>query len=110
MILQVLINGDPHPVQVPDDMVQTASQFFAKMDADMDQGWQMSRVWVDSPDRTQRCQIAADRMLTAMENHNQEMATMMAAYILARMPEVQTVDVDTSGDMTQTHFTPVSEK
>ncbi len=104
MILQVVLNGEPHPVQVPNEMVQTASAFFAKMDADMDSGWQMSRTWVDCPDQAQRCQIAADRMLTAMENHNQEMATMMAAYILARMPQVQSVDVDTSGDMTQTRF------
>ena len=104
MILHVVLADETHPVQVPDEMIQTASAFFAQMDADMDNGWQMSRTWVDRPDQMQRCQIVADRMLTAMENHNQEMATMMAAYILARMPEIREVDVDTGGDMNQTRF------
>ena len=36
------------------------------MDQDMDAGWQMSRDWVDNPSREQRCQIVADKLLTAL--------------------------------------------
>ena len=104
MILSVTVNEQPCPVRIPDRMPEEAAGMFARMDADMDRGWQMSRTWVDHPDTVQRCQIVADRMLTAMENHNQELATMMAAYIVARVPDVREVVVDTSGDMTQTRI------
>ncbi|MDE0612465.1 MAG: hypothetical protein OXH88_07230, partial [Gammaproteobacteria bacterium] len=97
MILNITINKHSYPIRIPDGMPEEAAGMFARMDADMDRGWQMSRVWVDRPDSHQRCQIVADRLLTAMENHNQELATMMAAYIVARVPDVREVIVDTSG-------------
>ena len=102
MILNVTINAHSYPVRIPDGMLEEAAGMFSRMDADMDKGWQMSRVWVDHPDTLQRCQIVADRLLTAMENHNQELATMMAAYIAARVPDVREVAIDAGGDMTQT--------
>lgn len=104
MILNVTINEQSCPIRIPDGMPEEAADMFARMDADMDRGWQMSRVWVDHPDSHQRCQIVADRLLTAMENQNQELATMMAAYIVARMPDVREVIIDTGGDMTQTQI------
>ncbi len=104
MILNVVINENEHPVRVPDHMLQEAAAVFEKMDADMAQGWQMSRIWVDHPDTYQRCQIVADRLLTAMGNGNQELTTMMAAYILSKLPDIQELVIDTSGDMTQTQI------
>ena len=68
MILNVTINEQSYPIRIPDGMPEEAADMFARMDADMDRGWQMSRVWVDRPDSHQRCQIVADRLLTAMEN------------------------------------------
>jgi hypothetical protein len=64
----------------------------------------MSREWVEKPTREQRCQIVADRLLAAIESGNEQLATMMAAYILSRMPEVESVDIDTHGEMLQTRF------
>ena len=104
MILNVTINENTWPVRIPEGMTEQAASLFARMDADMDRGWQMSRVWVDDPDTLQRCQIVADRLLTAMENHKQEYATMMAAYIAARIPDVREIIIDASGDMTQTRI------
>ncbi|MCY4642195.1 MAG: hypothetical protein OXC41_05825 [Gammaproteobacteria bacterium] len=102
MILKVTIDEKTFPLQVDDEMVQDAQDAFRKMDADMDRGWQMSRIWVDHPDDLQRCQIAADKMLTAIQQEKTATVGLMAAYILNRMPEVQAVDIDTSGDMTLT--------
>ncbi len=102
MILNVTINEKSYPIRIPGGMLEEAADVFARMDADMDRGWQMSRIWVDRPDDFQRCQIVADRLLTAMENGNQELATMMAAYIMARAPGVQEIAIDASGDMTRT--------
>lgn len=104
MILNITINEQSYPIRIPDGMPEEAADMFARMDADMDRGWQMSRIWVDRPDSHQRCQIVADRLLTAMENQNQELATMMAAYIVARMPDVREVVINTGGDMTQTQI------
>lgn len=104
MILKVIINEQTYPIEVAPEMLEEAEGIFRKMDADMDGGWQMSREWVQAPDPMQRCQIAADRLLTAIEKENRNLCAMMAAYILKRMPEVDAVDIDTSGDMTQTQI------
>ena len=104
MILKIIIDEKTIPIEVPDYMLVEAEEFFNKMDADMDSGWQMSRTWVDQPDNVQRCQIAADRILTSVHTENEKMATLMAAYILKKLPNISVVDIDTEGDMTQTTF------
>lgn len=104
MILHAVVNDQPCPVHVPDAMLRDADGVFARMDADMDRGWQMSRVWVERPDRIQRCQIVADRLLTALETRNQELAALMAAYILRRVPDIRALDIDAGGDMTRTRI------
>ena len=104
MILKAIVNEQTFSIEVPEDFLIEGADLFQKMDADMDAGWQMSRKWVDQPDTLQRCQIAADKMLTAMENENQKMTIMMAAYILKRMPGIDAIDIDTSGDMTATEL------
>lgn len=104
MILNVIVEDQTYPIRVPDEMLVEAKDYFQKMDADMDKGWQMSRKWVDRPDDEQRCQIAADKILTAIETENEKLAALMAAYILHRMPGIEGVDVDISGDMTETEL------
>ncbi len=104
MILKAIIDEKTIPIEVPDYMLVEAEEFFNKIDHDMDNGWQMSRTWVDNPDNVQRCQIAADRILTSVHSNNEKMATLMAAYILKKLPNVSSVDIDTEGDITQTSF------
>ena len=104
MILNVAIDGQSIDVNVPDTMLSEAREFFAKMDTDLDKGYQMGRFWVDNPDPEQRCQIAADRLLTAIESENKNMATMMSAYILSKAPHIESVIIDTNGEMHETHF------
>lgn len=104
MELKVFVDGQMFPIRIPDEMVREAKPVFDRMDADMDQGWQMSRRWVDHPDPEQRCQIAADKMLTAMEQGNESMIAMMAAYILYKMPGVREVYIDVSGDIHETEL------
>ena len=103
-ILKVTIGEDSYPIKVPADMLKEGESFFAKVDSDMDNGWQMSRRWVENPDTIQRCQILADRMLTALQTRNNQMVGLAAAYILSRLPGVEHIDLDTTGDITQTRF------
>ncbi len=104
MQLQVFIQDEVKPVEVPEYVASEGEEFFAKMDADMDGGWQMSRTWVEQPNQVQRCQIAADRLLAALEAGDEPMTMLMAGYIVTRLPGVSAVRVDSSGDMMGTEF------
>ena len=104
MRFKVIVGDDVYAVEVPGDAVQQSGDFFAMLDRDMDRGWQMSREYVERPDAMQRCQIAADRLLTSIMNNNEATATMMAAYIVTRTPGVIGVDVDTTGEMQNTEL------
>jgi hypothetical protein len=89
---------------VPEALLSDAEEFYAKMDSDMDQGWQMSRQWVDKPNPTERCQIVADKLMMALNGENPQMVSLMGGYILARMPGVKGVRIDTSGEIQETEF------
>jgi len=71
----------------------------------MDKGWQMSREWVDNPDKMQRCQIAADKLYSAINAENETMVTLMVGYIMTRMPNITSVDIDTNGEILETVIT-----
>ena len=70
MILKVVIDDQLLELNVPENFIEQAQDFFAKMDADMDRGWQVNREWVEQPDRMLRAQIAANKLLTALENED----------------------------------------
>ncbi len=102
MKLNIIVDGRSNAFDVPDSLLSEARDFFEKLDADMDKGWQMSRDWVEKPDAEQRCQIAGDRILTAIENDNEKMLMLMSAYILRTMPGVKSINIDITGDMNET--------
>lgn len=104
MILKLTIDDQTYDIDVPPRIIEEAQDFYAKMDADMDKGWQMSRFWVEKPDLHQRCQIVSDRILGAFHTENKRMMLLMSGYILSRLPQVEEVVVDTTGDMTLTEI------
>ncbi len=104
MLLNVAIDGQNVDINVPDSMLSEARDFFAKVDSDLDKGYQMGRFWVENPNGEQRCQIAADKLVTAIENENKNMATMMSAYILSKAPHIESVVVDSSDEIQEIHF------
>jgi len=104
MILNIRIEDQEYPVEVPDQIVAEADDFFQGLDKDMDKGWQMSRQWVDEPDKEQRCQIVADKILGAFEAENKKSLIMLSAYILSKMPQIKVVDISTNGEMQETLF------
>jgi hypothetical protein len=102
MILKAIIDDREYSLNVPQAVIEQGEELFAKLDADMDKGWQMSRDWVEKPDAEQRCQIAADKLLTAIETDNEKLLMLMAAYILHTLPGVKSVNIDVTGDMNET--------
>ena len=110
MILKAIIDDREYSLNVPDAVIEKGEELFAKLDADMDEGWQMSREWVQSPNRVERCQIVADKLLTALEKENERLGMLMAGYILTRMPGVDSVEIDIEGEIQNTQFVGQEQK
>jgi hypothetical protein len=104
MILNLRIEDQSYPLDVPQEILESADDFFARVNQDLDKGWQMSRSWVENPNVEQRCQIIADRILGAFQYENKKALLLYAAYILRYLPEVKTVDISTSGEVQETVF------
>jgi hypothetical protein len=102
VILKAIINDQVYSLDVPDTVIAQGEDFFQQLDRDMDQGWQMSRDWVQNPDPVQRCQIVADKLLTALENENQRVGLLMAGYLLKRLPNLDEVEIDVHGEIQNT--------
>ncbi len=98
MILKVVIDDQLLELNVPERFIDQAQDFFAKMDSDMDQGWQVNREWVEQPDRMLRAQIAANKLLTALENEDHKLGRLMAGYIVSRVPEIDRVELNPAGE------------
>ncbi len=99
MRFNAMIDDQTYTFEVPQFILDEGEEFFAKLDRDMDGGYQMSRTWVDNPDRMQRCQIVADRILDAVHRENQQLCIMMAAFIISRLPGATGVRLSGEGDM-----------
>jgi len=100
----VEIDDKSYQLNVPEALTLEAREFFDRMDRDMNCGWQMSRWWVPDPDQTQRCQIVADKLLTAMQQDNREFALLMAAYILHQRPATRRIRINTEGEIQGNEF------
>ncbi len=93
-----------YSINVPERLASEAQEYFEKMDMDMNAGWQMSRWWVPDPDETQRCQIVADKLLSAMSNNDEQFAQLMCAYILRAKPMTKRIQINTDGEIQGNEF------
>jgi len=98
MILDVFIDQQPIKIEIPEKMLTEAGDYFDKMDSDMDKGWKIGPTYVENPDQMMRAQIAADKMLTAIDTENKTLTQLMAAYIVTKIPGVKSVDIDINGE------------
>ncbi|MHB8346981.1 MAG: hypothetical protein ACYDHM_07250 [Acidiferrobacterales bacterium] len=104
MKLKIIIDDSTRDIDVPQQLLADAEEFFTKMDRDMDRGWRMGPEFIDNPDQTNRCQIAADKLLASFSSGNYNLAMLMAGYILKRRPGVTGVRIDTGGEPLSTEF------
>lgn len=104
MILKVLFEEQLYKINIPQDVIEEGEAFFQRMNNDMDKGWQMGREWVDMPDLTQRCQIAADRLVDAINSENEMLASLMAGFIVTQRPGTRAVNVSTAGEPMETEL------
>ncbi|MCU7936866.1 MAG: hypothetical protein KZQ99_18670 [Candidatus Thiodiazotropha sp. (ex Dulcina madagascariensis)] len=104
MQLNLIIDDWSMDLEIPEGYLATMSDSFDSMDRDMDRGWQIGQKWVRNPDPTQRCQLVAGKLLTALETDNEALALMMGGYILSRMSSVRQVIIDNNGEPEETRF------
>jgi hypothetical protein len=102
--LNLIIDDWSMDLEIPDGYVTAMEEAFARMDRDMDQGWQLGQSWIPNPDRKQRCQLVAGKLLAALETDNENLALMMGGYIVSRMPQIRQVVIDNSGQPQETRF------
>ena len=103
-VLNVVIDGNMYSVNVEEEILTSAADLFDKMDQDMSKGWTLGRDFVENPNITERCQIVGDKLLTAMEDDNEQMKSMMAGYILSRVPNIMTLYIDNTGEIQETQI------
>ncbi|MCU7930595.1 MAG: hypothetical protein KZQ90_07340 [Candidatus Thiodiazotropha sp. (ex Codakia rugifera)] len=104
MQLNLIIDDWSMDLEVTSEYIQAMSNSFIKMDKDMDEGWQMGQKWISHPNQIQRCQLAASKLLAALETNNEKLALMMGGYILSRMNGVKQVIIDNNGEPEETQF------
>ncbi len=104
MQLNIIVSDYSMNLSIPETFVEASGEAFDRLDRNMDGGVQMGRDWVEAPDRHQRCQVAADKLLTALETDNEKLALLSAAYIVNRLPGVTGVSIDDSGEIRGTRF------
>jgi hypothetical protein len=105
MRLTVRLEETQYNIDIPEEMLSGDGEaFFRQMDQDMDKGWQMSMDFVENPGQLQRCQIAANRLHTALETENRTLVQLMAAYIVTRMPGTTVVELNETGEMQDIEF------
>ncbi|MEJ2344062.1 MAG: hypothetical protein P8076_06805 [Gammaproteobacteria bacterium] len=104
MILDVYVEDRLLRVQIPPQVMEQGEDFFAMMDRDMDKGWRMGPTYIENPDTTQRAQIAAWKMLTAIDTENDRLLNLLAGYIVSRVPGVTAVRLANDGDVNSTEI------
>jgi len=104
MKLLVQIEERQLMMEVEENLLTDAQDFFTRLDADMNHGWQWEREYTENLNALQRCQLIANRMLALLESDRHDSATLMAAYILQKLPGVTQVDINTSGEISLTEF------
>jgi hypothetical protein len=104
MELNIIVDDYSMDLNVSQQYLSETRESFDRLDNQMNNGIQLGRNWIENPDLLQRCQSAADKLLTALETHNEGLAMMSAGYILSRMPGTSRVRLDTSGSPEETLF------
>ena len=102
--LLVLTGTEQQTITLSMPMLEQAAPILDQMDRDMDKGWQSGRYFLANPNTMQRCQIVANRLLTALHTDNQALSSLMTAFIMTRLANVAAVNINLEGEVDETCF------
>lgn len=94
MQFNITIDQEPFALDIPEGLFDEAKAFISDMDTDLNKGVQLGRHWIDEPSDEQRCQIAANKIVTALHQEDVRSIYLMAAYVLSKFPTLKTITVD----------------
>jgi hypothetical protein len=105
MKLNIIIGEYAMDLEVPQEYLDGAGESFERLDGEMDKGIRLGTQFIKNADATERCQYAANKLLTAIETHNEGLAMLSAGYIITRLPGgVTGVNIDNNGEPQNTAF------
>ena len=104
MKLNIIIDDHSMDLEIGDDYLKASSDSFSNLDRSMDKGIQLGREWISQPNQEQRCQLAADKLLAAIDSNNEALALLSGGYIISQRPDTQGVKIDTNGEPNQSQF------
>lgn len=99
MILNLNIDQESFEIEIKPELLAELTPILEQMDEEYDQGAQMGRYWVDKPSSEQRCQIAANNIVSSMHRENKRMLYIMSAYIIYKFPDIKGVTINADLEM-----------
>jgi hypothetical protein len=93
MNFNITIDEESYTLEVKEELMQELQGTHNEMDAEYDKGLQLGRYWVEAPTLEQRCQLTANKVVSAIHQENIRQFYVMASYILSKFPELKRVTV-----------------
>jgi len=93
MNFNITIDDESYTLEVKNELMQELKNVHADMDAEYDKGIQLGRYWIESPDLEQRCQLTANKVVSAIHQENIRLFYLNASYILSKFPNLKRVTV-----------------
>ncbi|VAW63560.1 hypothetical protein MNBD_GAMMA09-865 [hydrothermal vent metagenome] len=93
MNFNITIDEESYTLEVGDELIQELQEVHKEMDGAFERGIQLGRYWIESPTLEQRCQLVADKIVSAVHQENIRQFYVMAAYILSKYPNLKNVTV-----------------
>ena len=104
MNFNITIDEESYTLEVSDAIMKELQGTIKDMDADFDKGARIGRYWIEMPSDEQRCQLAADKVVSAVHQQNVRMFYQMAAYILTKLPTLKMATVSSDFEVSDIHF------
>ncbi|VAW57686.1 hypothetical protein MNBD_GAMMA07-498 [hydrothermal vent metagenome] len=93
MNFNISIDEESYTLEVSDKLMQELESTHHDMDTEYDKGLQLGRYWIDQPTLEQRCQLTADKVVSAIHQENIRLFYITASYILRKFPALKNVTV-----------------
>ena len=103
--LSIVFNGTPELEYDRNKSLEDHQLLYLdKMDEKMSQGITIGDEHISNPDSQQRSQFVAANLAHAIKTDQEAAMASLCAYLATRMPEVQQITIDESGDGIEVDF------
>ena len=93
MNFNITIDEESYTLEVKDKLMLELKDMHHEMDAEYDKGLQLGRYWIEAPTLEQRCQLTANKVVSAIHQEDIRQFYLTASYILSKFPNLKQVTV-----------------